>query len=101
MYKFESAKAIDPEGHAIMMDVSTASDLLFSITIENDVFSIELDQQQVTSSGSHMFNVVLSDGGPKPSFTNEVSFSINIEYIPMDEEELKELIEFKQLEESL
>jgi hypothetical protein len=42
----------------------------------------------------------LSDDGPLPKFGNQETFSIEIIYVPMPEEELKEVLELQEFEES-
>jgi hypothetical protein len=42
----------------------------------------------------------LSDNGPEPKFSNQVTFEIQIVYVPMPEDELKEVLELQQFEES-
>jgi hypothetical protein len=47
----------------------------------------------IDDAGSHEIEIILSDDGPSPKFDNVVTFSLEIEYVPMDEEALKELLE--------
>lgn len=65
------------------------------MTINQDSFTIEIDQQNLTIDDVGIYEIVitLSDDGPSPKFDNVVTFYLEIKYEQMDEEALKELLE--------
>ena len=52
-----------------------------------------MDEALVTeaSVGNHTIKIALNDDGPTPKFQNDYELTVQIEYTPMNQEELQEL----------
>jgi hypothetical protein len=96
IFMMDSPKIVDPDGHAISIKATgyeKINGLVF--TLSKDSFSIKIDLQKLTidDAGNHEIKITLSDDGPSPKFDNVVAFSLEIKYVPMDDEALKMLLE--------
>lgn len=65
VYEFESPKLVDPEGHALKLQVIgfTSAKSLISVTVsdKNDVFTLSVNRLQITNSGQFNATMVFGD----------------------------------------